>query len=49
VKELNKKRILVINDSLGLQRKDSSENVGLDNIWPYILRNEEEVFQISLL
>ena len=49
MKGLNKKRILVITDSLGLPRKDSSGNIGLDNTWPYILRNEYEVFQISLL
>ena len=34
VKELNKKRILVITVSLGLPRKDSLVNVGLDNAWP---------------
>ena len=49
MKGLNKKRILVITDSLGLPRKDSPGNIGLDNTWPYILRNEYEVFQISLL
>ena len=49
MKELNKKRILVITVSLGLQRKDSLVNVGLDNAWPWALRNEYEVFQISLL
>lgn len=49
MKELNKKRILVITDSLGLTRKDSSGNIGLDITWPYILRNEYEVFQIFLL